>query len=92
MTESQDETLKKQIAEGEDAKQLLNNPKISGFIAEMKGALLGKFNATTFSQGEERTEIWRMTKVVEQFEDSLREFIETGVLAIKDQEDTEKDV
>ena len=86
------EILKKQIAEGEDAKQLLKNPKIAGFIIAMKGSLLSKFNATTFTQENERTEIWRMTKVVEQFEESLKEYIQTGELAIKDQEDSEKDV
>jgi hypothetical protein len=81
------EILRKQIADGEDAKRLLKHPMIQGFVVAQKGRLLERFNATTFEQDAERMEIWRMTKVVDIFVDSLHEYIDTGKIAIRDQED-----
>ena len=73
--------LEREITDGEHAQKLLEDPMIQGFLVSMRGHLINQFGRTTASQQEERDEIWRMTQVVDQFEEHLSNYVENGRFA-----------
>lgn len=64
---------------GIEAKQALDNPKVREALMVIKAHWFEKF--TKSSTSEERDEVWRQYKAVEDFERYLTRVIETGTMA-----------
>ena len=90
--ESRRKRIEEEIIVGDDAQKLLNNKMIQGFLVSMKADLMTKFGMTEASQSDVRDEIWRMTKVVNQFEDSLRYYMENGTLAREELKEMDSEI
>ena len=83
ITDEQKEQLSEEVEAARQAKEIVNNPMYQKAITMMRGELYNKFKQCGWKDNEERAEVWRKEQIVDWFEDTLKECIETGKLAEK---------
>lgn len=81
ITEEQKEQLSDEVESAKQAKEIVNNPAYQKAITMIRGDLYNKFRQCGWKDDEERAEIWRKEQIVNWFEDTLSETIQTGKLA-----------
>ena len=69
---------------GDHAETLVSNPAYQQAIVRVKARIYEQWQSTGFFQSKERKDLWRMARVVEDFETELRLMIESAKLARED--------
>lgn len=77
------EQLKEAVSHGNDARELLENPLIQGFLSRHRERLNAQMRKTKYGDDDDRREIWRKHQTLDWFEMELSRFIRDGDLAEK---------
>ena len=78
MTEQE---LRKQMAEAERARQLLNDPMIVTALTELRETVYTNIRTSTFKQREEREYLYLQLRAIDAFEKQFKTRIQAGKLA-----------
>jgi hypothetical protein len=77
---SEDKLLKARV-DGSRARDLLSDELLQGALAELKRAYAEKLLATSVSQSAEREILYQAHRIVGEFENHLRQVLDSGKLA-----------
>jgi hypothetical protein len=80
---SEEEKLKKVIAEGKGADEWLNHPTFKHAITLRQAQLVRAFKKTKYSEQEERNEIWRKMQALDSITADLQRLIRDSRIAEK---------
>lgn len=81
MNNEQEEKLVEDYQNGLTAYSLQEKVLKDAAIIQMKAALIEKFEATSYKDDKDRTEIWRKMQVIKWFDDILTEIVNDGKIA-----------
>jgi len=73
-------TPEEAISRGHQAESILSSPIYKESLLIIRGKMMDKFQKTSFEQSDERDEIWRQMKIVDQFERQFESVLKTGKL------------
>jgi len=79
--------LEDEVFYGGHAETLASNPAYQAAITRIRARLFDSFGSTGFFQRRKRDEIWRMKRVIDDFEQELEIMIRDGKLAQQDLND-----
>ena len=69
---------------GEQAEALVTNPAFIAAMTRVKARIFEQWADTGIFQSKERKDLWRMQRIVDDFEKELRLMIESAILAKQD--------
>jgi phage portal protein BeeE len=78
---SDDHKLKAQVADGQDAEELIN--KLSPSFTAIRADLYRSFTKTKFKDSEDRDEVWRKVQSLDWLENNIKRRIRNGENANK---------
>lgn len=73
--------LRKQIADGERARQLLKDPMIVAALDDLRETVYTNIRTSSFKQKEEREYLYLQLKAIDEFERKFKFRIQNGKLA-----------
>lgn len=73
--------LYEEVSRGQEAKDILEKPLIQEFLTTIRDNLRNEFENSKALDKEGREEVWRMLKVVNEFERHFISIITTGEMA-----------
>lgn len=76
-----DDRSAEQIARGDRAKVLLEDPMVAGALSDMRATLRTAWESSPARDVEGREELYRYMRTIENFESCLRRHMETGEIA-----------
>lgn|SRR5574341_2376021 len=86
MTDDRKEQLEREIARSREAEQVVNTPIYAESMTKMKQEIIDKWAACPARDTEGREWLWQHYQVALKFEETLREVMNTGKLALKERE------
>lgn len=82
--------LEDDVFHGDHAEALVTNPAYQAAITRMRARLFDNFGATGIFQRRKREELWKMKRVIDDFEQELEVMIRDSSIAKQDIEDEKR--